>query len=78
MYKDEGTAVEPAQDETSKLWDAYSSIIGDVRILAEQSRKVPRKQNIILPYSADNDLDVFRLSAQLAVINKGNLTHYTY
>ncbi len=47
----------------------YDSVIGDVRVLAEQSKKVPRKQNISLPYSADNDLDVYRLSAQLNVIN---------
>ena len=59
LYSDVDTAVEPTPDETSKLWDAYSSIIGDVRILAGQSRKVPRKQNMILPYSADNELDVF-------------------
>ena len=70
IYREVGTGETPVKDSTSKLWDAYASIIGDVRILAEQSRKVPRKQNMILPYSADNDLDVFRLSAQLAVISK--------
>ncbi len=70
IYREVGAGETPVKDGESKLWDAYASIIGDVRILAEQSRKVPRKQNMILPYSADNDLDVFRLSAQLAVISK--------
>ncbi len=62
--------MEPLNNYRSDLWDAYDSVIGNVRILAEQQRKVPRKQNISLPYSADNDLDVYRLSAQLNVINK--------
>ena len=70
LYRDVGTGEVPPPDKRSKLWEAYASIIGDVRILAEQSRKVPRKQNMILPYSADNDLDIFRMSAQLAVISK--------
>jgi hypothetical protein len=70
LYRDMGDDVEPIDNYRSDLWDSYSSLIGDVRILAEQSKKVHRKQNISLPYSADNDLDVYRLSAQLNVINK--------
>ena len=31
------------------------------------------KQNYILPYSADNDLDVYKLSAQLSVINRDKI-----
>jgi hypothetical protein len=70
LYRDMGEGVEPLDNYRSDLWDAYDSVIGNVRVLAEQSKKVPRKQNILLPYSADNDLDVYRLSAQLNVINK--------
>ncbi len=70
LYRDMGEGVEPLDNFHSDLWDAYDSVIGDVRVLAEQSKKVPRKQNISLPYSANNDLDVYRLSAQLNVINK--------
>ena len=72
-YRDIGSDIQPAQDNDSKLWAAYASVIGDVRILAEQHRKVPRKQNITMPYSADNDLDVYRLSAQLSVMNKEDI-----
>ncbi len=70
LYRDMGEGVEPLDNYRSDLWEAYDSVIGGVRILAEQQQKVPRKQNISLPYSADNDLDVYRLSAQLNVINK--------
>ena len=49
---------------------AYISVIGEVRILAEQNKKVKRRQNINAPYSPKNDLDIYRLSAQLAVINR--------
>ncbi|EGC01807.1 conserved domain protein [Ruminococcus albus 8] len=72
-YREVSTDLQSSQDDDSKLWAAYSSIIGDVRILADQHRKVPRKQNVTMPYSADNDLDVYRLSAQLSVMNKYNI-----
>ena len=70
IYRDVGAGTTPIQDDHSQLRAAYAAVIGDVRILAEERRKVPRKQNMILPYSADNDLDVYRLSAQLSVINQ--------
>ena len=70
IYHDVGAGTTPIQDSHSQLQAAYAAVIGDVRILAEERRKVPRKQNLILPYSADNDLDVYRLSAQLSVINQ--------
>lgn len=60
-------------DKRSELRDAYSAIIGDVRILAEQHRKVQRKRIVTAEYSVDNDLDVYKLSAQLSVINKNNI-----
>ena len=72
-YREMGPELQSSQDDDSKLWAAYSSIIGDVRILADQHRKVPRKQNVTMPYSADNDLDVYRLSAQLSVMNEDNI-----
>lgn len=52
---------------------AYIAVIGDVRILAEQRKKVPRKRIVTAEYSADNDLDVYRLLAQLSVISKNNI-----
>ena len=73
LYKDIGAGSTPAEDKPSQLRAAYVAIIGDVRILAEQRKKVPRKRIVTAEYSADNDLDVYRLSAQLSVISKNNI-----
>ena len=52
---------------------AYLDIISEVRILAAENRKVPCKVDINFPYSAENDLDIYRLSAQLTVINRDRI-----
>ena len=69
LYREVGTGTTPELDSKSQLRTAYVAIIGDVRILAEQRRKVPRKRIVTAEYSVENDLDVYRLSAQLSVIN---------
>ena len=74
LYKDLGAGSTPAEDKPSQLRAAYVAVIGDVRILAEQRKKVPRKRIVTAEYSADNDLDVYRLSAQLSVISKNNIS----
>ena len=61
------------QNELTKRNQAYAAVLHDVRILAIQRKKVPRKRIVTAEYSADNDLDVYRLSAQLSVINKDNI-----
>ena len=73
LYKEIGAGNTVADDKPSELRAAYVAIIGDVRILAEQRKKVPRKRIVTAEYSADNDLDVYRLSAQLSVISKNNI-----
>lgn len=73
LYREVGAGTTPSQDNKSQLRAAYVAIIGDVRILAEQRKKVPRKRIITAEYSVENDLDVYRLSAQLSVINKDNI-----
>ena len=72
-YRDVGTGMTPAQDEQSKLSQAYAAVLHDVRILATQHKKVPRKRIVTAEYSADNDLDIYRLSAQLSVINREHI-----
>ena len=42
-------------------------------ILAAHRKKVPRKRIVTAEYSVENDLDVYKLSAQLAVISKDNI-----
>ena len=68
-----GAGVLHSEDSVSKLQAAYVAIIGDVRILAAQRKKVPRKRIITAEYSVENDLDVYKLSAQLSVISKDNI-----
>ena len=74
LYKDIGAGSTPMQDEPSQLKAAYIAVIGDVRILAEQRKKVPRKRIVTTEYSTENDLDVYRLSAQMSVISKNNIS----
>ena len=72
-YRDIGTGTTPSEDKQTKLSQAYSTVLHDVRILAAQRKKVPRKRIVTAAYSVENDLDVYKLSAQLAVINKDNI-----
>ena len=73
LYRDIGSGEAISTDKQSQLRAAYVAIIGDVRILAEQRKKVPRKKIVSAEYSTDNDLDVYKLSAQLSVINKDSI-----
>ena len=72
-YREVGSGTTSTRDSNADLRSAYAAVIGDVRVLADQHRKAPRKQNNELPYSADNDLDVYKLSAQMSVMNKENI-----
>ena len=58
----------------SEIERAYLGIISEVHILAEQGKKVKRRADSNAPYSPNNDLDVYRLSAQLTVINRDKIT----
>ena len=73
LYREVGTGTTPELNNESKLRAAYIAIIGDVRVLASQHKKIQRNRIITAEYSADNDLDVYKMSAQLSVINKNNL-----
>ena len=53
---------------------AYIDVLGEVRFLADERRKVPRRYDTNRPYGADNDLDCYRLSAQIAVMNWDRIT----
>ena len=68
-----GAGNTPEMTASSELQAAYVAIIGDVRILAAQRKKVPRKRIVTAEYSVENDLDVYKLSAQLSVINNKNI-----
>ena len=73
IYREVGAGTTPSQNKQSKLSETYAVILHDVRILAVQRKKMPRKRIVTAEYSVENDLDVYRLSAQLSVINKDNI-----
>lgn len=73
LYRDIGAGSAISEDKPSQLRAAYVAVIGDVRVLAVQHKKVPRKHIVTAEYSVDNDLDVYKLSAQLSVINKDRI-----
>ena len=54
----------------SEIEKAYLDTIGKVRILISENRKIQRRANNNAPYGVNNDLDIYRLSAQLTVINR--------
>ena len=72
-YREVGDGTVRSDDSVSQLQAAYISVLNDVRILAAQRKKVPRKRIITAEYSVENDLDVYKLSAQLSVISKDNI-----
>ena len=57
----------------TELQLAYEFVIGEVRILAQSGQKVQRCRNRSLPYSAENDLDIYKLSAHLTIINRDRI-----
>ena len=73
IYREVGAGTTPSQNDQTKLSEAYAAVLHDVRILADQRKKVPRKRIVTAEYYVENDLDVYKLSAQLSVINKDNI-----
>lgn len=69
-YADENCANRGA---CSELQVAYEFVIGEVMQLAQSGQKVQRRRNSALPYSTQNDLDIYKLSAQLTIINRDHL-----
>lgn len=73
LWRDVRTGAVLSDTEPSELRETYLAIIGEVRILAESRKKVQRQKNSAVPYSPENDLDVYRLSAQLTIINRDRI-----
>ena len=53
--------------------ERYSATIYDLEQLAITGRKIQRKRDTSALYSPQNDMDVYKLSAQLTIINRDNL-----
>lgn len=57
----------------SELSKLYTATIYDVEQLALTGKKVQRRRDTSTPYSPQNDMDVYKLSAQLTIINRDDL-----
>lgn len=73
LWRDVGAGAALHDYEPSQLRDAYQSVIGEVMRLAADGKKIQRRKNSTVPYSPQNDLDVYKLSAQLTIINRDRL-----
>lgn len=59
--------------QPSEISERYAATIYDVEQLALTGRKIQRKRDTAAPYSPQNDLDIYKLSAQLTIINRDDL-----
>lgn len=59
--------------EPAPLRSDYINTIDEVTQLAATGKKVQRKRDRNVPYSPDNDIDIYKLSAQLTIINRDNI-----
>ena len=72
QYREVGTGSTPARDKNAELRAAYDTVLGNSCIPAEQDEK--RSNDASGSSSnAENDHDAYRLSAQMAVMNKFNI-----
>ena len=72
LWKDVGSGG-TLLNQPSELSERYVAMIYDVEQLALTERKVQRKRDTSAPYSPQNDMDIYKLSAQLTIINRDNL-----
>lgn len=72
LWKDVGSG-NTLLSQPSEISERYAATIYDVDQLALAGRKIQRRRDTSAPYSPQNDLDVYKLSAQLTIINRDNL-----
>lgn len=71
-WRDVGTSV-TLLDEPAPIRDDYTRTLNDLTELAKTGRKIQRKRYRSEPYSPENDIDVYKISAQLSIINWDNI-----
>lgn len=72
LWKDVGSGG-TLLSQPSELSNLYAATICDVEQLALTGRKIQRRRDNSAPYSPQNDIDVYKLSAQLTIINRDDL-----
>lgn len=71
-WRDVGAGV-TLNGEPAPLRSDYIRTIDEVTQLAAMGKKIQRKRDSNTPYSSDNDMDIYKLSAQLTIINRDNI-----
>lgn len=71
-WRDVGAGI-TLNGEPAPLRSDYINTINEVRQLAATGKKIQRKRDLNAPYSPDNDMDIYKLSAQLTIINRDNI-----
>ena len=71
-WRDVGASIS-VSEENAPIRNDYIQTLNDVTDLARSGRKVQRKRFTSEPYSPENDMDVYKLSAQLSIINRDNI-----
>ncbi len=71
-WRDIGSAA-ALSDGHYPLRDDYIRTLNDVTELAKTGKKIQSRRNCSEPYSPQNDMDVYKISAQLSIINRDNI-----
>ena len=72
QYREVGTGSTPAREKNDELRAAYDAVLGISCIPAEQDKRQSNETSVASS-NVENDLDAYRLSAQMAVMNKFNI-----
>ena len=72
LWRDVGSDI-TLSGEPAPIRSDYLKAIDEVSVLARTGQKVQRKRIGSMPYTPENDMDVYKLSAQLTVINRDNI-----
>ena len=71
-WRDVGAGV-TLNGEPAPLRSDYINTIDEMTQLAVMGKKIQRKRDSNAPYSPANDMDIYKLSAQLTIINRDNI-----
>lgn len=71
-WNDVGTTV-TLTGEPAPLRNKYTETLDEITNLSKSGLKTPCKRDKNAPYSANNDIDIYKISAQLSIINRDNI-----
>lgn len=71
-WNDVGTTV-TLTGEPVPLRNKYTETLDEITNLSKSGLKTPCKRDKNAPYSANNDIDIYKISAQLSIINRDNI-----